>query len=263
MDDSMVTSCISRWPSPGGKARIRLFCFPYAGRGASLFSAWPGEMPDDIEICAIQLPGRENRLREPAFSSWSAVLDELVFALIPYLDRPYAFFGHSLGALIAFELACALQQRGNQPDPLHLFLSGCRAPHLIKKKPPLSLLPEAEFLQALRQLEGTPEEVLQNKDLLDLLMPLLRADFALFEAYEVTEKAPLPCPLTVFGGLQDKKNPQETLTAWNIYTSQTFQAHFFPGGHFFLREEMKPLLRMIARDLFSGLNTPVGNAEYL
>lgn len=234
---------------------MRLFCFPYAGRGASLFYSWSKDLPGEIEVCPVQLPGRENRLREEAYSSLPELIPILVAALTPYLDRPYAFFGHSMGALIAFELARYLQQGTRRSVPVHLFVSGHRAPHLSLRDRQASRLPEAEFIEALRRLQGTPEEVFAHPELLALLLPLLRADFSLCETYTYTFSRPLSCPITAFGGLQDQETARAALSAWREHTSSSFRVRFFPGGHFFLEQEQKALLNVLAQDIFSTLSS--------
>lgn len=231
------------------QARVRLFCFPYAGGGASLFRSWPELVPPELEICPVQLPGRENRLGDPPFSHLPALTEALAAALSPYLEMPYALFGHSMGALISFELARYLRRTGQHSGPLALFVSGHRAPHLPPLTPPIYHLPDDEFLAKLRHLQGTPEAVLQNEELLHVLMPLLRADFTLCETYTYHEERALHCPLYAFGGLQDADTPAETITAWRKQTDVRFQQRFFSGGHFFLHKERDALLRVLAQEL--------------
>ncbi len=146
----------------------------------------------------MQLPGRESRLRDPCFTG----LEPLVQALPPYLDMPYAFFGHSLGALIGFELARALV-RESRPGPVHLFVSDHSAPQIQNPDPPIHQLPEPDFIKKLRHLNGTPGEVLQHAELMALLLPVLRADFAINETYVYIPGSLLDCPISAFGGLQD------------------------------------------------------------
>jgi medium-chain acyl-[acyl-carrier-protein] hydrolase len=236
-------------------AGIRLFCFPYAGGGASIFHSWSGHLPRSIEVCPVQLPGREDRLGERAFSNMAALLDALVPVLLPYLDMPYAFFGHSMGALISFEVTRYLYRIGQRNKPLHLFVSGHRAPQLPDTDPPTYELPEPEFIEKLRHLKGTPEAVLQNTELLHLLLPLLRADFALCETYSYTHEKPLECGLSAFGGLQDSDVSREALEAWRKQTSGQFKMRFFEGGHFFLHQENArfSLLKALSFDLLSYL----------
>lgn len=233
---------------------MRLFCFPYAGGGASLFRHFPNQLPPEVETCPVQLPGRENRLGELPFSDINALLPALSQALLPYLDKPYAFFGHSMGALISFELARALRRQENVPGPVHIFVSGHRAPQLPDPTPPVHHLPDEQFLDALRRLNGTSEAVLKNSELLQLLLPLLRADFSICDTYEYTQEAPLNCPITAFGGIEDEEAPCESIQAWRDQTSFTFRTRFFAGGHFyFLEEERETFLQALSQELLNDL----------
>src|SRR5712691_623251 len=220
-------------PKPNLHARLRLFCFPYAGGTASVFRAWSEHLPPEIEVCPIQLPGRESRLGEVPFSRLPPIVEALAPALRPYLDKPFAFFGHSMGALIGFELARHLRREG-QSDPIHLFVSGHRAPQLPDPNPPIHQLPEPAFIQELRRLKGTSEAVLADPDLMELVMPMLRADFAVSETYLYTPEQPLACPITAFGGLQDKEVSRGEMDAWRVQTQQSFLLCMLPGDHFFL-----------------------------
>ena len=180
-----------------------------------------------------QLPGRERRIGEPALTS----VDESVRGLLPALraetDLPWAFFGHSLGALIAYELARALRNQG-LPSPRHLFLSAHRAPHLPDSHPPIYNLPESDFIEELKQLNGTPAELFKEQELLDLMLPLIRADFTAAETYEYDPQPPLDCPITVFGGRDDPLVSEEELTPWREHTAQDFHFRAFEGDHFFI-----------------------------
>ena len=232
-------------------ARIRLFCFPYAGGGASLFHTWPQCLPREIEVCPIQLPGREERLADTPFSTMPSLLEALAPLLQPYLeDMPYAFFGHSMGSLISFELARYFS-RTQSFQPAHLFVSGHRAPQIPDPDPPTHNLPEPEFLEELRRLQGTPEEVLHNEELLHVLLPLLRADFALCETYSYTHEKPLTCPLSAFSGLQDADVSREDIQAWHEQTRGPFKMRFFRGDHFFLHKEQRNLLHALTLDLLA------------
>lgn len=246
------TSTVNLWLQywrPSRRARLRLFCFPYAGGGASIFRTWSELLPPEIEVYPVQLPGRESRLHETAFSELLSLISPLAQALLPYLDMPYAFFGHSMGSLISFELARYLRRERHHPGPIHVFVSGHRAPQLPDPDPPTHHLPEPEFIEELRRLRGTPEEVLQSAELLHLMLPLLRADFALCETYLYHPEKPLTCPITAFGGLQDDEVPRETLAAWREQTCNSFKLRFFVGDHFFLHKEQLSLLQALSLDL--------------
>jgi len=240
-----------RCHKPNSKARLRLFCFPYAGAGASTFQSWSNLVPTDVEICAIQLPGREDRLSEPPFTHLSYLVQTLTRVLRPFLKMHFAFFGHSMGGLISFELARQLR-RQRESLPIHLFISGFRAPQLPDLQPTLHGLPKPVFERELRKLQGTPEGVLQNPELMNLLLPLLRADFAVCENYVYSTGDPLNCPISVFGGLEDGKVSPEELSAWHFQTRGSFILRMFPGDHFFLQSARKQLLGALAQDLKHG-----------
>ncbi len=227
---------------------MRLFCFPYAGGGVSAFRTWDGEALPGIELYLVQYPGRENRLYETPIARLSELVEALLPVITPQLDRPFAFFGHSLGALIAFEMARALQQRA-QSSPICFFASACRAPHLPARKPPISRLPNEEFMAALAELNGTPEVIWQNKELMEVLLPMLRADMSMYDTYTYLPGPPLLCPILAIGGLQDAVVVPEDLHAWREQTNSMFAVQMFSGDHFFLQSSSKLLLETIARTL--------------
>ncbi|WP_433932973.1 thioesterase II family protein [Sorangium cellulosum] len=231
-------------PRPNPASRLRLFCFPYAGGGASVYSAWWRELPAHTELCAIKLPGREARLSEPPFEHLTPLVQALATALDGWLTKPFAFYGHSLGALVSFELARELRRRG-APLPRHLFLAARRPPHL-RDPAPLHGLSHDEFLAWLRRMGGTPEEVLREPDLLALFLPVLRADLAVNEAEPFVPGSPLDCPISAFGGADDERASPAELDAWREHTRGPFRTEVFPGGHFFLRTTRAPLLRSIS-----------------
>lgn len=227
---------------------LRLFCFPYAGGGALIYRDWHRFLPLSIGVYAAQLPGRGYRIAEPPLIALAALIEPMAEAIRPYLDRPFAFFGHSMGALIAFELARKL--RGEYGiEPAHLFVSGRRAPHLPDSEPVTYNLGDAEFIEELRRLNGTPREMLENPELMQLMGPVLRADFQLCQTYVYTDAPRLRCPITVFGGLKDDDVTRECLQPWRDHTSASFRLRLLPGDHFFLHSSEAVLLRMIAQEL--------------
>ena len=229
-------------------ARLRLFCLPYAGGGASLFREWAGTLPPAIHVCPVQLPGREDRIRDRPHTSLEALVDELTAAVLPHLDRPYAVFGHSMGGLIAFELACELRRRG--VAPLWLFVSACRAPHRQVSRIELSMLPDAAFVEGVqRKYGGIPEAVLRTPELLEFLMPVLRADLSIVETYSDRREPPLPCAISAFGGIEDSTLSHDELLAWRERTVGPFECRMLPGGHFFVRDSAPGLLQTIEERL--------------
>jgi medium-chain acyl-[acyl-carrier-protein] hydrolase len=249
---SSVMSGPSRYlpklPVADPQVKLRLFCFPFGGAGASFYRDWQPALPKSIEVCPVQPPGREERLSEKPFTNLAPLVAELGEILRPYLDRPFAFFGHSMGALISFELARYLR-RLNQPMPAYLFISGRPAPQIPLNDPPTFDLPDSEFIEELRKIQGTPESVLQNPELMALFMPLLRADFELCQTYPYDHELPLNCPFFVFGGLTDSDISQESLVSWRAQTNSPMQLQMFPGDHFFILNAQQSLLQIISQQL--------------
>lgn len=227
------------------KPKLRLVCFPYAGGGASLYRQWQAAMPQGVQVCAVQLPGRENRIAQTPLARLDEVIPALGRAMEPYCDTPFAFFGHSLGAKIAFELARTLR-RDKGLEPRHLLVSGARAPH-IPEPSPMHQLSDQAFIDGLRRYSAMPEEVLQNRDLMQLFLPVLRADFSIDETYAFQEEAPLACPITAFGGSEDHEADRQELLAWDDYTTASFACHIFPGDHFFIKTAQKPVLDAVVQ----------------
>jgi surfactin synthase thioesterase subunit len=213
-------------------ARLRLFCFPYAGGGASIYRSWVGRFPQWIDVCPVQLPGREERLGEAAFTNMDALCTAVFQRLTPYFDMPIALFGHSMGALIAYHLATRLRERGR--GPVHLIVSAHPAPHCPLSRPPSYNLPDVAFAERLRCLNGTSELVLQNPELMELMRPLLRADFELSECTPRRLRELLECPVTALGGLADREIVRAQLEAWREVTRGAFRLHMIPGDHFYL-----------------------------
>jgi medium-chain acyl-[acyl-carrier-protein] hydrolase len=234
-------------------SRLRLFCFPYGGGSASVFIKWLKIFPLEIDICPIQYPGREKRIDEPQFTSLSLLIDALANVLLPELNIPFAFFGHSLGALIGFELARRL--RKNRISPEYLFVSGYCAPSIIKKELAMHVLPDLEFIEELRNYSGTPESVLENRELMELLLPAIRADFAIKETYIYSPSVPLNCPISAFGGTKDLEVNRNDLELWKEQTTNRFQVRMFPGNHFYIHKNAEELAASICEDLAVHLTT--------
>ena len=252
MSQSTIAGAVDRWipfRKPDPQSRLRLFCFPYAGAGALIFHKWSDALPRDIEVCPIQLPGRGTRLTEPPFTKLPGLVEALARVLVPLLDKPFAFFGHSLGALIGFELARQIR-RQHGLHPVRLFVSAGRAPQIPHRAPPIHTLPDNEFLAELRRLNGTPRELLDHEELMEVMLPIVRADFALYETYLYSAEPPLTCPISAFGGLQDRKVSASDLEAWRSQTSASFSLRMFPGDHFFLKEPL--LLQALSQELQSS-----------
>lgn len=213
-----------------------------------MYRSWPTHLPPGIQVCPLELPGRGRRFTHPPFRHLPALIATLGPFLLPYLDQPFAFFGHSLGALISFELARWLR-RQQAPFPQYLFVSGRSAPQVPHPSPALHQLSDQDFIAGLRTYNGTPESVLNHPELMEILLPTLRADFELFETYQYHPEAPLPCPIYSFTGQADPLTPLAPVKAWHSQTSSYFKDVWFPGSHFFLQECEQQVIRYCAQTL--------------
>ena len=227
---------------------MRLFCFPYGGGAAHIYHSWPNRLPAWVDVCAVQPPGRANRLHESPFTNVDDLIRAAAEALEEFLDLPFAFFGHSIGALISFELARHFR-RAHALEPYSLIVSGCRAPQIPYTGSCTFDLPEDEFLAEVQRLNGIPKEVLEHAELIQLMMPLLRSDFTMDQTYAYRDEEPFHCPIVAFGGLQDKIVSRESLEAWSLQTTNTFAATLLQGDHFFIHTAQDLLLRTISSSL--------------
>ena len=235
----------------GRDAALRLFCFPYAGGSAQVFRKWQRCFSPEVGLSLAHLPGRGARIGEPPFRRYKPLVNALAEAIIPQLPPVFAFWGHSMGALICFELARELRRRG-QPGPLALFVSGRTAPQVTDTDPPMFNLPEQEFIAELRRLNGTPTELLDHPELKELFLPTLRADFEVVETYTHEPEAPLACVIHAYGGLQDASVPAADLKAWQKQTTGAFKVRMFPGDHFFIHTSAD-LVHAVRRDMLALL----------
>jgi medium-chain acyl-[acyl-carrier-protein] hydrolase len=201
-----------------------------------------------VQIVPVMLPGRESRLSEPLVHGTTELVPQIVDGITPLLDRPYAIFGHSMGALLAFEATRLMRARGMQL-PTHLFLSSHRAPQLPDRGIQVHQLNSEEFRIALRNLGGTPQEVLDHEELMAIAEPILRADFELCETYAYTAQPPLDVPMTIFGGDSDPDIPREDLEPWREQTTAPFALQMFPGHHLYLHQQRDALLNRLATTL--------------
>jgi medium-chain acyl-[acyl-carrier-protein] hydrolase len=233
-----------RCPRPNPSARSRLVCIPFAGGSASVFHHWPAELPSTIEMFGVELAGRGTRFREPALTSVAEVVAPLADELSTD-DRPLALFGHSLGALIAFELARALRRRGAR-EPSLLVASGRRAPHIPKRRAPTHALPDDELVAYLKELNGTPAAVLADPELLALMLPAVRADLAADETYRCAPEPGLDVHVHAFGGETDPTFPLQDLEAWATHTQRGFDFTVFPGDHFFVLQDPLVVIKRLS-----------------
>lgn len=233
--------------TPRPQERLRLFCFHHAGGGASMFRAWADMLPDDISVYPVQLPGRESRRKESLVPHSGALVEMMADNLYPYLEQPFAFFGHSMGALVCFELARELRRRG-WPLPRHLFVSSYHAPQWPPQRPYLYKLSDTQLVRALLHIDESQREIIEDENLQALLLPIIRADFSVCETYHYQSEDVLPLPITVSGGRQDLRVTYDELETWCEQTSETFNMHLLTGGHFYLQNSPKPLLQIIAQE---------------
>jgi medium-chain acyl-[acyl-carrier-protein] hydrolase len=240
---------------PRPAARLQLICLPPAGGGASRYRNWPAHLPEEVEVLPVQLPGRENRFNEPPIESMEQLVSQLAGELAGYLTRPFVLFGHSMGALIAFELIRRLRSSGMAP--VHLFASGCRAPDLPSRSPDWHTLPDPEFIGKLEEMGGIPAELLADRQFLDVMLPTLRSDCILSETYVYRPQPPLNCPISAFGGLQDDEVYPEDVQGWSSHTTKVFRAHMLPGDHFFINSALPHVLRLMVTEL--GLASVCGH----
>jgi medium-chain acyl-[acyl-carrier-protein] hydrolase len=237
---------------------FRIFCFPYAGLGASVFRSWPTLFPSNVELVLMQPPGREGRWSVKPFLDLPSLADSATEAILPHLGVPFAFFGHSLGALESFEIARRLRRRG-QPQPVHLFASAHRAPQMPNPHPEIHALADGEFIdQICRQYGGIPQAVLDNPDLVELMLPCLRADFNVFEGYKYTDERPFDFSITAFGGTRDRRVSEPEIRGWGAQTTKTFRQQMFEGEHFFLNDQRDSLIASIVKDLAALTAVSVG-----
>lgn len=229
-------------PEPG--AKVRLFCLPFAGGGASIYRSWGKLIGNEIEVCPIQLPGRENRFSDTPIKQAQAMAQTLANQIQLYSNKPFFIYGHSMGALIAFELTRALQDNGLDL-PQGLILAAHRAAHLPRKREALYALPDDQFIDRLKRFGGFPQEVLDSKELLAFLMPTLKADFTLCDTYQFESRLPLQCPLHLLAGADDIEASPDVVEPWKEHTSDSAHMHVLSAGHFFLRTHQEDLIRIL------------------
>lgn len=232
------------------QAPVRLFCLPYAGAGASAFRHWQGAFGADVEVLPVQLPGRENRISEdPRFT-----VADVAAAIAGRADRPYAIYGHSMGGRVGFEVVRELARTGG-PLPLRLYVGGARAPHVDDASlfDGLSAVDDEELLRRLGDGGGLPPEVLAHPELVELLLPLLRADFGRVDSYRYVPGEPLPVPVVAFSGRADRAVSHAQSAAWARHTAAGFTLHEIDGGHFFLHDRLPELVAAIRGDLTDAL----------
>jgi len=244
----------NRWfpfGTPSGDALGRLFCLPFAGAGAAAYASWVRHAPPGLAVVPVQLPGREQRLNEPAERSLPRLVEQLTHEIAPLAGDAYSLFGHSMGALIVFELARSLRRAGC-PPPGVVFVSGRGAPQFPIAERRIHTLPDRDFIREIRGLRGTPDSILDHEEFTSVFLPPLRADFALVETYRCAPDAPLASPISAFAGIDDAISP-EAFDAWRMHTAARFQLRLLPGGHFLVASARDALLRAVAGDVAAAI----------
>ncbi|UPK75795.1 alpha/beta fold hydrolase [Nocardioidaceae bacterium SCSIO 66511] len=253
-------TAVDRWltcPSPRPAARARLFCLPHAGAGASAYNGWPEKLAEhtDVEVIPVRPPGRESRLAElPRLDP-----SELTDALERRLDRPYALFGHSVGARLAFEVVRELRRRG-LPEPVFLGASACPAPQLPVESPEDSTLSDDAFLDRVASIGGMPAHVLTDPEVRELVLPALRADFDYVDTYRYEPESPLRVLLHAFGGDDDPEARPDQIQAWQSQTVGPFRCTILRGDHFFVTEQRDAVIRQVAESLESAFDASLSIA---
>ena len=246
------------------KANLRLYCFSYAGGNAYNFVSWDDSLHAIAEVCAIQLPGRSTRLDEQPINEIGELIPKLAEVVQDNSKKPFAFFGHSLGALIAYELAVYCARRRLEM-PRTLFVSGCAAPHLIPKSSGAVELSDDALLEELRSYAGTPPEILENKELMNIALPSIRADFEMRDKYRYVSSSKLDIPFIILAGSGDGESPENDARGWFEHSSRGSRIEWFDGGHFFInshRDEVLAYVRNCLQEVVASLD-PVSGAKQL
>jgi medium-chain acyl-[acyl-carrier-protein] hydrolase len=240
----------NRWlvcSQPIPRADIRLFLFPYAGGVPAAFNKWPAEFPENIETNIVHYPGRGSRFNEAPIKELTVLVHEINQAILPLLDKPFIFFGHSMGGILAFELARQLDIQ-----PQILFISACGAPQLPNPNPPIHSLSDSEFLKSLQDFNGLPADAISNSELMQLLLPTLRADFEAIENYKyLSSEHHLTCPVIAFGGTDDAHVGRDRLEGWRHHTNSSFKSQYFSGDHFFINTARQSVIACMIAEITS------------
>jgi medium-chain acyl-[acyl-carrier-protein] hydrolase len=226
---------------------LRLFCFPCAGGTPSMYRQWSQYLPAWIDLVPVLIPGRESRISEAPFADLEPLTDEIVKAIESATDVPYALFGHSMGSLVAFEAARRLNG-GSGRGPSLLMVAGHCAPHLRPRRIQVHSLPDDDFVNYLREIDGTAPEVFEDPSLLEIVMPVLRADFTACETYVFRPGPQLGCPITAFRGIADVEIDESDLASWSMHTTAEFRSHNLPGGHFFVNTAQAQMVSLVIRE---------------
>jgi medium-chain acyl-[acyl-carrier-protein] hydrolase len=247
----MTATKLSNWlvqHTPCAIPEVRLFCFPYAGGGPAVFRTWKNFLPSHFAGYALHAPGRESRFSEPCVADFKTLVDNAFKSIQPFAHEPFVLFGHSFGSIVAFETARRLEEQGYNPEML--IVSGRQSPQIPSKRKPISHLPEEDFLSEMAAYNGTPAEVLANQELMELLSPMIRADFLLAENYQFKDNGHLlKCPVMALSSHQDQWLDHDDVQKWSLYTTGEFNSHCFEGDHFYLNQQTEALIEYISNKI--------------
>ena len=249
-----ATNADGRWfvnYRPNPRAKLKLFCFPYAGGSSAIFSRWPKALAPDVDLWAAEYPGHGVRRAEPPLAQIERLADEFLSHLMPHLKAPFAVFGHSLGALVAFEILRRLRAGAGDAGrtPAGFFAAGCRAPAVQAERRAAELVSNPDFAAELRAFSKMAADMPAHDELVTIATPALRADFEAWKTYDYAGEAALRCPVFAYGGLADPAVTRDDLDAWAGETSAAFGVRMFPGDHFFIHGAEPMLLRVLSMDL--------------
>jgi pyochelin biosynthesis protein PchC len=247
----MATDRRLRRPVPRPYASLRLLCLPHAGGSASLYRGWADLLPPHVESVLYCPPGREDRIAEPFPADFPSMVADLADAVAPLLDRPWAVFGHSMGAAVGHELALRVIRDGHRP-PSHLFVSAREAPQ-HHRPGATHLLDDAALCDELVQLGGTDAALMAMPELRSLVLPKVREDYRLIENYRPRNTALLPCPVTALAGIEDRELTLQEAEGWQDCTTGAFELLTFPGGHFYLSDQPSAVVNSVLRSLAGSI----------
>lgn len=235
------------------KEKITLFCFPYSGASASLYLGWTPKISENIKLQPVEYPGRGSRFGEKLCQDMDQLIDAIMPVIMNTGTESCAFFGHSLGGIVAYETALRLREE-KMELPKHIFLSGCTAPHVKYGEKKLHLLSNDDFLKELTELGGMSQEILNNREILDLYLPVIRADYRIYELYQPKKQEPLPVDFSVLSGSVDVLAGGANMLGWKVYTSAGFQVNQMEGNHFFIHEQLSSVIDVVEKTVIGWGN---------
>ena len=225
-------------------ANVRLFCFHYGGGSNTSFYPWINKIPHSIELIAVELPGRGRNMSQPLLTNVNDITVLLVEEVKHYLDKPFIFFGHSVGSLISFELTKAMREQ-NLQLPMHLILSGSMAPHTLHKRRHICHLDDVAFAEELKIYNGIPQEVRNEPSLMEMFLPIIRADMSIIENYNYLPSKPLDCNITTITGQNDPTVPIEDAKAWTSHANLSCNHYTLNGDHFFVKTALDEVINIV------------------